>query len=61
MGEHPLSLALSPGQVPFHKPELISYPDNLRELESKSWWLLLSVEDFYQMAKRLVIRTNRKD
>jgi hypothetical protein len=28
IGEHPLSLALSPGQVPFHKPELLSNPDN---------------------------------
>jgi hypothetical protein len=55
-GEHPLSLALSPGQVPFHKPELLSDPDNLREIRSKAWWLPLSVEDFYQRAKRLAIR-----
>src|SRR6266478_5911951 len=46
MGEHPLSLALSPGQVPFHKPELVSNPDNLAEIRSKAWWLPLSVEDF---------------
>jgi len=56
MGEHPLSLALSPGQVPFHKPELLSNPDNLAEIRSKAWWLPLSVEDFYQRAKRLVVR-----
>jgi hypothetical protein len=59
MGEHPLSLALSPGQVPFHKPALISYPDNLDEIRNKAWWLPLSVEDFYQVAKRLVVRHKR--
>ena len=56
VGEHPLSLALSPGQVPFHKPELASFPDNLEDIRNKAWWLPLSVEDFYQRAKRLVIR-----
>jgi len=56
IGEHPLSLALSPGQVPFHKPELVSCPDNLEEIRSKAWWLPLSVEDFYQRAKRLIVR-----
>jgi hypothetical protein len=55
-GEHPLSLALSPGQVPFHKPELLSNPDNLREIRTKAWWLPSSVEDFYQRAKRLAVR-----
>ena len=58
IGEHPLSLALSPGQVPFHKPELVSFPDNLEEIRSKAWWLPLSVEDFYQRAKRVVVRNN---
>jgi hypothetical protein len=56
IGEHPLSLALSPGQVPFHKPALISRPDNLQEVRNKAWWLPLSVEDFYQLDKRLVVR-----
>jgi hypothetical protein len=56
MGDHPLSLALSPGQVPFHKPELMSHPDNLTEIRGKAWWLPSSVEDFYQRAKRLVVR-----
>ncbi|MGE5302691.1 MAG: hypothetical protein ACM3TN_05140 [Alphaproteobacteria bacterium] len=55
-GEHSLSLALSPGQVPFHRPELLSDPDNLPEIRDKAWWLPLSVEDFYQRAKRLAIR-----
>jgi hypothetical protein len=56
IGDHPLSLALSPGQVPFHKPELMSHPDNLTEIRGKAWWLPSSVEDFYQRAKRLVVR-----
>lgn len=55
-GDHPLSLALSPGQVPFHKPELLSNPDNLAEIEVGAWWLKGSVEDFYQRAKRLCIK-----
>ena len=57
MGEHALSLALSPGQVPFHKPELLSHPDNLEVIRAKAWWLPSSVEDFYQRAKRLVIKS----
>ena len=56
IGEHPLSLALSPGQVPFHRPELISFPNNLDELEKSAWWLPLSVEDFYQRGKRLAVK-----
>jgi hypothetical protein len=56
MGTHPLSLALSPGQVPFHKPELVSNPDNLEEIRSRAWWMPLSIEDFYQRAKRVVVR-----
>jgi hypothetical protein len=60
IGEHPLSLALSPGQVPFHKAELISHPDNLAEITAKAWWLPLSVEDFYQRAKRLVVKSQGK-
>lgn len=56
IGKHPLSLALSPGQVPFHEPALISEPDNLQEIRNNAWWLPLSVEDFYQLDKRLVVR-----
>ncbi len=37
VGEHPLSIALSPGQVPFHSPELLSYPDNLKEIKENAW------------------------
>ena len=57
IGVHPLSLALSPGQVPFHRAELLSIPDNLEEIRAKAWWLPASVEDFYQRAKRLVVRS----
>ncbi len=56
LGMHPLSLALSPGQVPFHKPKLFSYPDNLIHMHKHAWWLPGSVEDFYQRAKRLCIK-----
>lgn len=40
---------LSPGQVPFHKPELI-----LGEYRN-SWWKRDSVEDFYQRNKVLLV------
>jgi hypothetical protein len=56
MGPHPLSLALSPGQVPFHIPRLISTPDNLKAITKNAWWLPYSVEDFYQRAKRLCVK-----
>ena len=56
IGSHPLSLALSPGQVPFHKPKLLSKPDNLAKINQNAWWLPGSVEDFYQRGKRLCIR-----
>jgi len=43
IGSHPLSLALSPGQVPFPRPKLIKVP-NL----APAWALSESVEAFYQ-------------
>lgn len=55
-GADPLSLALSPGQVPFHRPRLITTPDNLRELYEKLWWIPGSVEDFYQRNRRIIVR-----
>ncbi|OIO47185.1 MAG: hypothetical protein AUJ28_01125 [Parcubacteria group bacterium CG1_02_37_51] len=55
LGTHPLSLALSPGQVPFHKPELLSFPDSLEVITKGQWWLPGSVEDFYQRTKRLCV------
>ena len=59
IGTHPLSLALSPGQVPFHEPALISEPDNCKEVRENAWWLPLSVEDFYQLTKRLAVKNPR--
>lgn len=55
-GDHPLSLALSPGQVPYHNPKQLSRPDNLEEVHKGAWWVWGSVEDFYQRAKRLCVR-----
>ena len=46
-GPHPLSLILSPGQVPFHRPDKII----LNQLEG--WWQPGSVESFYQSNKFL--------
>jgi hypothetical protein len=48
LGSHPLSMTLSPGQVPFHMPQLL-----LPELEG--WWKPKSVESFYQSNKVLCI------
>jgi hypothetical protein len=41
---------LNPGQVPFHKPELIL------DTEQRGWWTSGSVEDWYQKNKVLLIR-----
>jgi hypothetical protein len=51
LGDHPLSMALSPGQVPFHRPDVILLP------EIEGWWLPGSVESFYQSNKLLQRRT----
>ena len=50
-GSHPLSLILSPGQVPFHRPELIN-----RCPELTGWWKLGSVESFYQSNRLLQVK-----
>ncbi len=50
LGEHPLSLALSPGRVPYHRPEHILQP------QLEGWWLPGSVESFYQTNRLLQIR-----
>lgn len=47
VGVHPLSMTLSPGRVPFHKPDLIENP------ELEGWWAKSSVESFYQSNKLL--------
>lgn len=48
VGRHPLSMVLSPGHVPFHRPEWIIQP------ELVLWWAEPgSVESFYQSNKLL--------
>lgn len=49
-GNHPLSMILSPGNVPFHKPEWILQP------ELTGWWKEHSVEAFYQTNRVLQIK-----
>ena len=49
-GEHSFSMLLSPGKVPFHRPELIEKP--LLE----GWWDRGSVECFYQSNRHLQVR-----
>jgi len=46
---HELSLILSPGRVPFHRPEWIVQP------ELGGWWLSGSVESWYQSNKFLQV------
>jgi hypothetical protein len=55
-GRESVSKTLSPGQVPFHRQNLISIPDNLKEIYKTRWWLPGSVEDFYQLNKRLFLK-----
>ena len=43
---------LSPGEVPFHKPELISSEPSF---ERKAWWKPGSIEHFYQATRRIVV------
>ncbi|MBI2024922.1 MAG: hypothetical protein HYT03_02465 [Candidatus Harrisonbacteria bacterium] len=50
-GTHPLSMILSPGKVPFHRPDLIDKP------ELVGWWDAGSVESFYQSNKYLQTKT----
>lgn len=49
-GEHPLSLTLSPGRVPFHMPWLLLGP------QTAGWWEPGSVESFWQTKKTLLAR-----
>lgn len=46
-GTHPLSITLSPGRVPFHRPNLIEKP------EIERWWYPGTIESFYQSNKFL--------
>lgn len=52
-GNHPLSMTLSPGWVPFHKPLLIALPSM-----APKWADPDSVEDFYQSNRYLQVRTD---
>jgi hypothetical protein len=47
---HHLGKILSPGNVPFHRPDFIRQP------ELKGWWQPGSVESFYQSNRSLQIR-----
>lgn len=51
LSDHPLSMMLSPGQVPFHLQEMIVQPELKRW-----WWEQGSIESFYQSNKVLVVR-----
>lgn len=51
-GTHALSLILSPGRVPFHRPDLVEQP------ELQGWWDPESTESFYQSNKILQVRHN---
>lgn len=53
-GSHPLSVTLSPGQVPFHMPELIKQP------EATGWWKPGTVECFYQSNRVLQVKKAAK-
>jgi hypothetical protein len=55
VGKGRASTALSPGEVPFHKPELISVPTNVGDFINR-WWLPGSVEDFYQRNRRIFVK-----
>lgn len=50
LGDHPLSLVLSPGRVPFHRCDLIEQP------ELQGWWRPASVEAFYQSNRYLQVK-----
>jgi len=60
-GNHPVQIrghtsegyVLNPGQVPFHKPEVILPHSNKR-----MWWKTNSVEAFYQHNKVIVVHPN---
>ncbi|MDP1719317.1 MAG: hypothetical protein Q8L24_02745 [bacterium] len=57
MGNHPLSMTLSPGRVPFHEPNMIIQPS-----ACPKWAAPGSVEDFYQSNRYLqAIECERKD
>lgn len=60
-GKDAVSRTLSPGQVPFHRQDLITTPDNLKEMYRNRWWLPGTVEDFYQRNKRIFIDKQQRN
>lgn len=52
VGTHPLSMTLSPGQVPFHRPDLVVPAPEERPVH-EGWFGEVSVEAFYQNNKFL--------
>lgn len=54
VGKHPLSMTLSPGKIPFHRPDLLE-PAYDRPNHER-WYDDSSVEDFYQRNKYLQVR-----
>ena len=51
VGTHPLSMTLSPGKVPFHRPDLMLPP--FERPTHELWYDLDSAEAFYQFNKYL--------
>lgn len=49
LGDHPLSMELSPGQVPFHRPQMIEPP------QLTGWWQPDTVEAFYQSNRYVAV------
>lgn len=54
-GSHPLSMTLSPGKVPFHRPDLMETPpwDPEARPQHERWYDLGSTEAFYQFNRFL--------
>lgn len=59
VGQHPLSMTLSPGKVPFHRPDLIEPPPWTPEVrpDHEKWYDLGSTEAFYQFNRILQVRS----
>lgn len=58
VGTHPLSMTLSPGKVPFHRPDLILAPPwgEAERPDHEKWYDLGSTESFYQFNRFLQVQ-----
>ena len=58
LGSHRLSKVLSPGRVPFHRPEIIRDGEHYNsDPDSKpDWWTPGRVEDFYQRNRSTLVK-----